>query len=193
MMMIKWDRCRDTPRCCQGIKARSSDRNPACGLQQGQRSDVPSHQAEQMTSTCFDQLSSGDSLQNRGRPQMAAPLCHLTALTIPQITEILRDHRFGTGPRFWRNIRSRFRYWCRVMGRAWHWLLTCFDHCLILIYKNSLAKMLSYACWCCLIFRSSPFARTVGSCQKDLRSHSPRGDAARPVSTITSECRGPAA
>jgi hypothetical protein len=39
-MMIKRNRCRDTPRCCQGFTARSSDRDLVRGLHQGQRSLV---------------------------------------------------------------------------------------------------------------------------------------------------------
>ena len=34
VMMIERDRYRDTPRHCQGVKARLSDWDPACGLHQ---------------------------------------------------------------------------------------------------------------------------------------------------------------
>jgi len=47
-MMIERDRCWDTPRFCLGTEARSSDRDPARGLHQGQRSDAPRQQAGHM-------------------------------------------------------------------------------------------------------------------------------------------------
>jgi hypothetical protein len=53
--MTKRDRCQDNPRCCQGFQARCSDWDPASGLHQGQRSDVPRKQAGHMTATCDDQ------------------------------------------------------------------------------------------------------------------------------------------
>ena len=53
--MIKRDRCQDNPRCCQGFQARCSDWDPASGLHQGQRSDVPRKQAGHMTANCDDQ------------------------------------------------------------------------------------------------------------------------------------------
>lgn len=40
-MMISRDRCRNTPRPCLDTKLRSSDRAPARGLHQGQRSEPP--------------------------------------------------------------------------------------------------------------------------------------------------------
>ena len=52
--MINQDRCQDTPRHCLGLKARSSDWDQACGLHQGQRSDVPRKKAGHMTATCND-------------------------------------------------------------------------------------------------------------------------------------------
>lgn len=55
MMMIERDRCRDTPWYCLGFTARSSDRDPARGLHQGQRSDVPRQQAGHMTAPRKDQ------------------------------------------------------------------------------------------------------------------------------------------
>lgn len=73
MMMIERDRCRNTPRCCQGFTARSSDRDPACGLHQGQRSNAPRQQAGQMTATRIDQRNSTKPLHKRSRPQMTAP------------------------------------------------------------------------------------------------------------------------
>jgi hypothetical protein len=51
MMMIEWNRCRDTPRHCLGVKARSSDQDPASGLHQGQRSIAPHTKAGHMTAT----------------------------------------------------------------------------------------------------------------------------------------------
>ena len=53
-MMINQDRRQDTPRHCLGLKARSSDWDQACGLHQGQRSDVPRKKAGHMTATCND-------------------------------------------------------------------------------------------------------------------------------------------
>ncbi|MFZ1726893.1 MAG: hypothetical protein WBO29_02345, partial [Albidovulum sp.] len=55
MMMITRDRCRDTPWCCLGLKARPSDWDLACGLHQGQRTHTPRTKAGQMTATCDDQ------------------------------------------------------------------------------------------------------------------------------------------
>jgi hypothetical protein len=47
--MIERNRCRDTPRYCLDIKVRSSDRDPASGLHQGQRLDAPRTKAGHMT------------------------------------------------------------------------------------------------------------------------------------------------
>jgi len=72
-MIIERDRSRDTPRSCLDIKVRSSDRDRACGLHQGQRSHAPRQQTGQMTATCFDTRRSRNLLQKRSRPQMTRP------------------------------------------------------------------------------------------------------------------------
>jgi len=75
--MIIQDRCRDTPRVCLDIKIRCSDWDPASGLHQGQRSDVPRKQAGHMTATCDDQH------QLRSTLAQTEPSTHDKALPCP--------------------------------------------------------------------------------------------------------------
>lgn len=73
-MLIERDRCRNTPRWCQGILARSSERDPVRGLHQGQRSQAPRQQAGHMTAPRKDQLKLNQPLRKRSRPHMTAPM-----------------------------------------------------------------------------------------------------------------------
>ena len=72
--MIKRDRCRDTPRCCQGVTARLSDWDPACGLHQGQRSNEPRTKAGHMTAPRNDHQRSNQPLLKRSRTHMIPPV-----------------------------------------------------------------------------------------------------------------------
>ena len=71
--MIKQDRCRDTPWCCQGFTARLFDRDPICGLHEDKRSHAPRQQAGHMTSPRKINRSPNQTLYNRSRPHMTAP------------------------------------------------------------------------------------------------------------------------
>src|SRR6056297_1723207 len=73
-MMIKRDRCRDTPRWCQGVTARSSDWDPASGLHQGQRSEAPRAQAGHMTAP------RNDHSQLKSTLAQTEPSTHATTL-----------------------------------------------------------------------------------------------------------------
>ena len=71
-----------TPRCCQGFKARLSDRDPVRGLHQGQRSHAPRQQAGHMTAPRKINRSSIQSLHKRSRPHMTAPFQGLHLATV---------------------------------------------------------------------------------------------------------------